>query len=71
MNPDIESTYMKILQARGLHNEAKKVEEKVQEDQLKMRIKQFYCTHVFVNTQTFIGPIRCKVSICQKCGLVK
>ncbi len=71
MNPDVESTYMKILQARGLQQEAKKVEEKVQEDQLKMRIQQFYCRHMFVYTQTMMGPIRCKIQLCQKCGLVK
>ena len=71
MNPDVENTYMKILEARGLHTEAKKVEEKVQEDQLKIRIKQFYCSHTFLYTQMLVGPIRCKVCICQKCGLVK
>jgi hypothetical protein len=71
MNPDVEKTYMQILQARGLQHEAKKVEEKVQEEQLKTRIKQFYCSHVFLLTQTKIYNIQCKMHICNKCGLVK
>lgn len=71
MNPDVEKTYMQILQARGLEHEAKKVEEKVHEDQLKIRIKQFYCHHAFVHTQTTLYNIPCKIHICSKCGLVK
>ncbi len=71
MNPDVEKTYMQILQARGLQQEAKKVEEKVHEDQLKTRIKQFYCHHAFVRTQTIIYNVQCKINICSKCGLVK
>ncbi len=60
------------MQERGIPlQEIQKVDEKIQENNTKAVVKQFYCRHNFqmVNTRWMGMPIKYK--ICQTCNLVK